>query len=460
MTAISPAPLRGLRTLLRFPAAPLVVLVLVLLLSLGARGYQLGQPCQRPCTTANAHTLIFDEAYYVNAARVIAGIRPPAGSHYDQSPLGTDPNAEHPQGAKLLMAAAIELFGDGPFAWRIGSVIFGSLAILAMYALVRAAGGGRWTAVGAAGLMAADNLMIVSGRIGTLDVYALAPMLFGAACYVRGRLVAAMLMLALADCMKEVAPYALVVLGLLELGRVLLRRRDPSLPAAWRLRPALLRFVLVVLGSFAGFILGLWVMGLIATPYADSAHQLITGGPFAHLWHMITYAEALTVPHGATGIASYPWQWLFDKGAITYLGVSAPLPGHAAGITPVCLFLGEISPPIIALAIPALLLCLVRLAGLPRRLAARTPEELQLSLLVLAWFLGTWGPYELQSALEHRISYLYYMLSVLPGIYLALALLASSLWRTRRMWLRATTAAWVLAVTVFAVIMYPFVAAF
>ena len=28
------------------------------------------------------------------------------------------------------MAAAIELFGDGPFAWRIGSLIFGSLAIL------------------------------------------------------------------------------------------------------------------------------------------------------------------------------------------------------------------------------------------------------------------------------------------------------------------------------------------
>jgi len=358
-----PAPLRAL---LRSPAAPLVVLALVSLLSLGARTYQLGQPCTLPCRSANDHTLIFDEAYYVNAARVIAGIRPPAGSHYDHSPLGTDPNAEHPQGAKLIMAGSIELFGDGPFAWRIGSVIFGSLAILAMYALARAAGAGRWSAVGAATLMAADNLMIVSGRIGTLDIYALGPMLFGVALYLRGRLVPAMLMLAVADCMKEVAPYALIVLALVELGRVLLRYREPSLPAQWRARPALLRLSLVAVGSFAGFILGLWVMGLIATPYADSARQLITGGPFAHLRHIVTYAEALTAPQGATGIASYPWQWLFDKGAITYLGVSPPLPGHAAGILPVCEFLGEISPPIIALAIPALLLCLARVARIPR----------------------------------------------------------------------------------------------
>jgi hypothetical protein len=458
MTTISPAPLRAW---LRSGAAPLVVLALVSLLSLGARAYQLGQPCQLPCTTAGDHTLVFDEAYYVNAARVIAHIRPPPGSHYDKSPLGTDPNAEHPQGAKLLMAGAIELFGDGPFAWRVGSLIFGSLAILGMYAVVRAAGGGRWSAVGAASLLAADNLMIVSGRIGTLDVYALAPMLFGVAFYLRGRLVPAILALALADCMKEVAPYALLVLGLLELGRVLLARGDPGLPAGWRLRPALLRLSLVVLGSLAGFILGLWIMGLIATPYADSAGQLITGGPFKHLWHIITYAEALTDPHGASGIASYPWQWLFDKGAITYLGVSAPLPGHAAGIAPVCEFLGEISPPILALAIPALLFCLIRVTGLPRRRGtARTDGELQLALLAVAWFLGTWGPYEGQSAFEHRISYLYYMISVMPAIYLATTVLASSLWRTRRVWLRGTVGAWVVSVAVFAVIMYPFVAAF
>ena len=203
--------------------APLLALV-VSTLSLAARSLLLDEPCMSPCTQAGDHTLIFDEAYYVNAARVIAGIHPPAGSHYSDAPLGTDPNAEHPQGAKLIMAAAIETFGDGPFAWRIGSLLMGSIAILGIYALVRSAGGDRWTAVGAAALMAADNLLLVMGRIGTLDIYVVAAMIWGVALYVRGRPFAAGIALAVATCFKEVAPYALVVLVLLELGRLLVAR--------------------------------------------------------------------------------------------------------------------------------------------------------------------------------------------------------------------------------------------
>src|ERR1700729_3833880 len=167
--------------------APIVGLILVSLLSLGARAYKLDEPCQSPCNTANEHTMIFDEAYYVNAARVIVGIHPPQGDHYSASPLGTDPNAEHPQGAKLIVAAAIELFGDGPFAWRLPSLIFGSLALLGMFALVRSAGGGRWSALGAATLMATDNLLLVHGRIFTLDIYVVTMMIWGVAFYLQDR---------------------------------------------------------------------------------------------------------------------------------------------------------------------------------------------------------------------------------------------------------------------------------
>ncbi len=85
-----------------------------------------------------------------------------------------------------------------------------------MFVLVRSAGGGRWTALGAAALMAADNLLIVHGRIGTLDIYALAAMVWGAALYLRRRPLLAGVVLGIGACMKLVAAYVLLVIVVLE----------------------------------------------------------------------------------------------------------------------------------------------------------------------------------------------------------------------------------------------------
>src|SRR5438309_8794716 len=139
----------GMKTASRLPLLALAALCLV---SFGVRAAWLGLPCHAACRTPSAHVLIFDERYYVNAARVIAGIRPPAapGAAYRHAPLGSDPNAEHPQLAKLIMAGSIELLGDGPWGWRLGSLVLGTLAILGMFALVRWSGGGPWLSVGAA----------------------------------------------------------------------------------------------------------------------------------------------------------------------------------------------------------------------------------------------------------------------------------------------------------------------
>ena len=463
--------LRGaLRRFTGWPRAPLVALVLVSLISLGARAYQLGEPCQSPCTTANDHTLIFDEAYYVNAARVIAGIHPPAGDHYSHSPLGTDPNAEHPQGAKLIMAAAIELFGDGPFAWRIGSLLMGSIAILGMYALIRAAGGGSWPAVGASALMACDNLLLVHGRIGTLDIYAVAMMVWGVALYLRRKPVLAGVVLAIGTCFKELTPYALLALLLLEVGRLVVARRARGAPDDWRAGPAFGRLAattFVTCGVFVG-LLGL--MGLIAQPYADAEGKLITGGPFNEIAHIINYAAALTSPKGPQGIASYPWQWLIDLKPIVYLSVSSPLPGHAAGaIRPVSLFIGMVSPPILGLGLAALGVFAWRLTRV-RAIRATAADwtghgsfaasDVQLMLLSLAWFLGTWAPYALQVVFDQRTSYLYYMVVVMPGLYVGAIHFAQRGWRRQRTWLRALLGVWALLVVAAAVLLYPFVAVF
>jgi hypothetical protein len=459
MCTVASAMIRSLR---HRQSLPLVLLAVVSVLSFGARAALLGEPCENPCTQAGQHTLIFDEAYYVNAARVIAGVHPPAGSHYALSPLGTDPNAEHPQLAKLIIAGAIELFGDGPFAWRIGSLIFGSIAILGMFFLVRAAGGGRWTALGASSLMATDNLLLIHGRIGTLDIYTVAMMIWGLGLYLRGRPLRAGLALAVAAAFKLVAPYVLAVLVLIELGRIIARARDPDAPAAWRPGPAVRRLLITGFTATGVFLGLLGIMDLIATPYDDAAGHLITGGPFDHVAHIVAYAAQQISPNGPQGIASYPWAWLVDLRPIVYLRIDPSLPsGALTAITPVSKFLGMVSPPMLALAIPALGFCLYRWLRVRRRDGGPVAiDDRQLAIVGPAWFLGTWVPFALLSLIDQRTSYLYYMVIVMPGIYVALSYLLTLAFRVGRAWVTVLATVWILSVAAAVVLMYPFVPVF
>lgn len=440
-------------------SAPLVLLAVVSALSLGARGLLLDAPCYGRCTHAFNHYLIQDEVYYVNAARVIAGVRPPIG-YYSNAPLGTDPNAEHPQLAKLIIAGSIELFGDGPFAWRIGSLIFGSIAILGMFALVRAAGGSRWVALVAATLMACDNLLLVQGRIAMLDIYVVAATIWGVALYVRGRPLLAGVVLAVAAAFKLVGPLAVVVLALLELWRVVTRSRQGG-PDAWRLMPAVRRLAITAFTAAIGFLALLTIMDRVAPPW-DYRQGLITGGPFAHLKHMLSVAAGLVSPNGLQGMASYPWDWLIDVQPMTYLRTNSSQ--HVPGLLPAhptSKFLGMISPPILLVGMLGLAFAAYRLyrPALDER-GGDGKGGSELPALAVAWFLGTWAPFAVGSLLHHRITYLYYMVIVMPGIYMAAAYLLSRAWRLKRRPVSALIVAWGGLVVASAVLMYPFVPAF
>jgi 4-amino-4-deoxy-L-arabinose transferase-like glycosyltransferase len=439
-------------------ALPWVVLAAVSLASFAARLAFVGDPCQRPCRTASNHLLIFDESYYVNAARRIASLPVPAGDDYAHTPAGDDPNAEHPQLAKLVIAGAIELFGDGPFAWRIGSVLLGSLAILGIYALARAAGAGRWLGVGAAALMATDNLLLVHARIATLDIYVACAMIWAVAMYLRGRPWLAGVLLGVGAACKLVAPYALLVIALYELITAARSRR-----IEWRAVTG--RLIVTTVGTAAVFLVLLAVMDQVAPPYNPVSQRLVGGGPFHHLAHIISYSASQTSPHGPRGIASYPWEWLVDYKPIVYLNINPSEPSPALyHVHPSTLFLGMISPPLMLLALPSLLLIAAALADRPRRLAGvlrerktagvadgpdlasgRTPE------IALAWVLGTLGPFVVLSAFWQRTSYIYYMVIVMPGIYLSVAHLVVRL-RHHRRWIGA----WAVAVLLAAIAMYPF----
>ena len=180
---------------------------------------------------------------------------------------------------------------------------------------------------------------------------------------------------------------------------------------------------------------------------------------------MFSYAAHQVSPGGPSGIASYPWGWLVDYKPIVYLNVNParPAPG-LYGIHPPVHFLGMISPPVLAVGLPALVLGVLGVAAALSRRASEAPVRfagrLRLRLLAspgpttilgIAWVLGTLIPFELLSVIWSRTSYLYYMVIVMPGIYL---LVADLLARMRPS--RCVLVAYAVTVLAAAIVMYPF----
>jgi dolichyl-phosphate-mannose-protein mannosyltransferase len=391
---------------------------LILLFSLYARVIDFGQPCTAPCKAHSGHSLVFDEFYYVNAARVIDGINPPAGAPYHDAPKGQDPNAEHPQLAKLIIAGTIELLGDDPAGWRTGSVIFSLIALAALYWLVRLAGASQWLAVGATAVMAMDNLLLVHGRIATLDIYAVAMMLIAGALYLRGSPLLAGIALGIGTCMKEVALYLIFVLALFELIRVARARWVRGSASGW-IGLALRPFALTLIATTVSLLGLLWLMDVLVPAYDPVKHVTYAGSPFTHLWHIYKYALNLKATSNLPGISSSPWKWLLDQKVIEYgrMAFNTEHAGTLISSHTLVSFKGEINPFIIFLAVPALFAAAVA--------AWRESEEL--ATVGVAWCLGAFLPFVVESDISGRITYIYYMVIVMPGIYLLVTRLFSRL---------------------------------
>jgi dolichyl-phosphate-mannose--protein O-mannosyl transferase len=118
----------------------------------------------------------FDEVHYVPASRQLLEPAPSA-------PLL---NPMHPPLAKQLIALSIRGFGDVPLGWRYPGVLFGSLAIVAMYLCGLALFAAQGPAVASALLAFFNQMVFVQSRIAMLDIFALAFGLFAVASFLYG----------------------------------------------------------------------------------------------------------------------------------------------------------------------------------------------------------------------------------------------------------------------------------
>ena len=372
---------------------PGTVLPLMLIAALAARVVWLDFP---------QHSLIFDEAYYVNAARILLGWTVEPGAHYAGATAGLDPNTEHPPLGKLILAASMLVFGDNGIGWRIPSVITGMAALGAVYLIVRAAGETIWFAILVVFLLAFDNLTLVHGRIGTLDMLVLAPILVGAWLALRDRWVLAGIFIALGMLIKLTAIYALLAILILLAIRILAgwrRERRVRIPDV---RPA----VTLVVVSCGLFLAGLWALDARYSTYAS---------PIDHVAHMVDYGAKLRASVDRSGICattdSLPWEWPFNECQITYLRVDVTVRAGDRVLSkiPSIDFRGAMNP-LLASSIPLAFLFTGWMAWRRKH---------RLALWAIVWAAANYLPYVVLALVNHRVTYIYYFLPVIPAAAIA-----------------------------------------
>jgi dolichyl-phosphate-mannose-protein mannosyltransferase len=350
--------------------------------------------------------LIFDESYYVNAARIVLGWAVAPGAPYAGEPVGLDPNTEHPPLGKLVMALSMAVFGDNGLGWRLPSLISGMTALGALYLIVRSTGASTWLGVLAVGLLAFDNLAIVHSRIGTLDMMALAPILVGAWLALRERWVLAGALMAIGVLIKLSALFGMVaVVGLLVFEAWSAWRRERgSIRRSLRSLAALtITFSVVAIG-------GLWLLDLQFTTFDT---------PLDHVRRMVEYGASLTepVPAGGicTGISSAPWQWPFNQCQINYLRVDVNVSAAEDVVSNVATidFRGALNP-LLAGAIPLASLFVFWRAWQTKDVLARW---------AVVWAAANYLPYVWLAIVSHRVTYIYYFLPVVPAVAVAVAIL-------------------------------------
>jgi hypothetical protein len=241
--------------------------------------------------------------------------------------------------------------------------------------------------------------------------------------------------------MKETTLFLAAVYVLFEVMRVIRAKVVDGSARGWvqeSLRPAFTATVV----SAGTFLLVLWIMDLLVPAYDTGTRITYAGSPFTHVFHIINYAALLKAVAHATGISSTPWEWLLDQRTINYArtAVNTLSGGQVTASRATIYFQGEVNPFLLFVAIPAFFTAVW----------AWWRENDRLSLFGTAWVLGTYLPSIYDAQVSGRIAYLYYILIILPGVYLIVVRFF-----TRKGMPTAATLGWAVALIYSALNLYP-----
>jgi len=333
--------------------------------------------------------LVFDEFYYVKAARRLL--------------VGEPWNNEHPPLSKALIMLGIILFGDRPLGWRFFTVISSSVSIVLLYELALDLTGNRAVSLSAAALFATDIMAFNIGQIAILDAPSIMFTLMAAILFLRKRYELSAVALGLAFLCKIASIFAAIgLLVFLLLKRPIRRGKALGILRDWM--PVVGRTLLV---GFAVGLAGLWIY--------DIGYNVFHGNPFEHLNLMFSYHTGLRYEN--PGDVILPLQWInplqpFPPTPYYVTTVREHLGGGIVREYHPIAYYGIYSPLWwgIWMAAPV--------AALDAIKRARKGEEQGTGLFVLAWIGANFLPNVVFAYFMQRWVYPFYFYMTMPGLYI------------------------------------------
>ena len=332
---------------------------------------------------------VFDEVYYVKAARSL--IR------------GEPANNEHPPLVKFFIMAGILFFGDNPIGWRLFSILSSSISIILLYLLTLNLTKSKITSLLAAILFAFDIMAFNIGQIAMLDASSLMFVLIGSIFLIRDKYDLGGVFFGLALLCKVSSLFSLGVLLFLLLKMI--SKRGSSKIEMERL---VVRWILlsarILLFSFIMFLSGLWIY--------DVAYNAFNGNPLSHIAYILNYHSILKYQDVEEVILPLRW--------INPLNPFPPIPYHVVAVREFLNGTLHEFHPIAYYGIYSPLwwsIWIVTPLSLKETIKNRRIQD----LFILIWIMTNFLPYVVFAYLLQRWVYPFYFYASLPGLYMGLS---------------------------------------
>jgi len=314
---------------------------------------------------------VFDEYWYVpSAKRIIQD--------------GVNLRPEHPPLAQVLIATGIALFGDNPMGWRIFSVIFGVLSILALYLLVKEISKNEWTAFMSATLLSFEKMFFTFSSLALLDIFFIFFMILSFHLFFKNDLARSALAAGLGAVCKLNAVLTAPVLILYHIFK-----RSSLSTRTWVKSIRWMKVIIWMSVFLMSFLVLLYLFDRVYT----GPDLEIFSNPVNHLKYMLEIHGSKYWPKSDE---SGPWTWIHSPRNYYYGNLSvARVP-----------FLEVFNPFVAGLS----------LASVPYAIYNLKKKKDQLSLFALIWFSVTyfvWFPSYF--ILSHPL-FSFYILATIPSI--------------------------------------------